>query len=427
MYPKFVQGQQTGVQFPTTIESFREQGADFLTRAFRAVGSMPADDSVTAIAATEFVGGGMGRKLHLDIEYERGEGLHKKLFVKFPHDFGHPQREAFTPTLELEARFYLMSIRKRLPINIPAAYFADFDSISQSGIIITERVAFGENGVEPFLDKCQEFTLSDPLEYYRAIVRSIATLAGADKSGKLGVEIAEKFPTYASRLGGEERFPLPRPFMLEKVAKIREYAAKAPQLLPKNFASEAFLDQFAASVQLVLDHDKPIYDYLNSAEDFIALCHWNCNPDNAWFWRDASGVLQVGLLDWGNVSQLNIARAFWGMACTAELEFLDRHRHELMQDFVRYYREAGGPRITVEEFEFQYRLSCAADALLWMCDAPAIIETHLPNFAEMSGRHDQRLQDVFLARAQQHILTVMLNEFTYADMPSLIPALLSRR
>ncbi|WP_084421668.1 hypothetical protein [Henriciella litoralis] len=426
MLPKFVKGQETGIEFPTTIESLLEAGPDFLTKAFRAAGSLPEDDRVTEITrAKEFVGGGMGRKLLLDVAYERGDGLHRNLFIKFPHDYGHPLRELFCYPMEAEVRLYLLSIKTALPIEIPAGYFADFDHETVSGIVITERVAFEEGGIGPMLEKCQDFNLDDPLAYYKTVVKSVATLAGAHRAGKLGAGVGEKFPMPATQIEGGEVFRHSREVMDEKLAKIREYAAAAPQLLPKNFASKEFLDRFCNEVSLVLDHHKEIYAYINSQDDLVALCHWNINIDNAWFWRDAAGELQVGLLDWGNVCQMNLARAFWGMICAAELDMIDAHRRELMEDFVHYYHAGGGPKVSVDDFELSYRLTISVEGLLWMCDAPTIVEANLPNYAEMSGRHDPRLQNTFLARAQQHILTVMLNEFSFSNVSEIIPDVLS--
>jgi hypothetical protein len=62
-----------------------------------------------------------------------------------------------------------------------------------------------------------------------------------------------------------------------------------------------------------------------------------------------------------------------------------------------------------------------------MMDAPTIVETHLPTYADMKDRFDPRLQNTFLARAQQHIFTVMLNEFSYARVEELIGELATRR
>jgi hypothetical protein len=114
------------------------------------------------------------------------------------------------------------------------------------------------------------------------------------------------------------------------------------------------------------------------------------------------------------------------MVCAAELDLLDAHRHDLLKIFVDSYRQAGGPAITLEEFEFMYRLAVSVDAFLWMINAPSIVETHLPNYPEMADRFDPRLQNTFLARAQQHILTVMLNEFSSANVEDAINLLLER-
>ena len=47
----------------------------------------------------------------------------------------------------------------------------------------------------------------------------------------------------------------------------------------------------------------------DSARELVAFCHWNANIDNAWFWRDEDGHLACGLMDWGNVGQMNMVTA----------------------------------------------------------------------------------------------------------------------
>src|SRR5262245_10964215 len=126
MIPRTVTGDYLGVPFPPTIETLLEQGAGFLTEAFRAAGSLAPDNRVTAVAShTEFYGGGMGRKLRLSLEYARPDaGLHSELFVKFPRDFGDPLRALFGPLMEAEVRFALLSRRQGFPIRVPKCYFA---------------------------------------------------------------------------------------------------------------------------------------------------------------------------------------------------------------------------------------------------------------------------------------------------------------
>ena len=52
MTPRTVTGDYLGVPFPPTIEMLLEQGTHFLTEAFRAAGSLAADNRVTAIMRT---------------------------------------------------------------------------------------------------------------------------------------------------------------------------------------------------------------------------------------------------------------------------------------------------------------------------------------------------------------------------------------
>jgi hypothetical protein len=73
-------------------------------------------------------------------------------------------------------------------------YFADYDPDTRSGILITERIAFGRAPVERFHDQCLDYELPAPLEHYRALIATVAKLAGAHKSGRLGGEIEPQFP-----------------------------------------------------------------------------------------------------------------------------------------------------------------------------------------------------------------------------------------
>ena len=86
--PAQAPGRFTGVAFPTSIAALVEAGPEWLTRAFHATDALPAERRVVAIERTqEFFGGGMGRKLILDVRYDiPDEGLDERLFCKFPRD-----------------------------------------------------------------------------------------------------------------------------------------------------------------------------------------------------------------------------------------------------------------------------------------------------------------------------------------------------
>lgn len=426
--PDSVRGDQLGVPFPTTIEPLLERGATFLTEAFRAAGVLDPSNRVSAITgAEEFFGGGMGRKLLLSVEYQRPDGLHSNLFVKFPRNFGDPLRELFGPLMEAEVRFALLSRQDGFPIAVPKCYFADYHAGSKSGILITERVAYGQGAIEPAHDKCLDYELPNPLGHYRALTRAMARLAGAHKAGKLGTHIDQQFPFEADKIAVGSRIPYTRVQLRGKLEKLLSFTEAYPQLFPGPVGSRDFLRQFAEEAPLVLDHELAIRRYLNHRLDYVALCHWNMNLDNAWFWRESAGEIQAGLLDWGSVGQMNVAQALYGMTCAAETDFLDKHMRELMTLFVDEYRASGGPMLDVEELALLFKLAVAVLGIAWILDAPSLIEQQIPDVGAISGRRDPKLRNDFLARAQLQLLVVFLSEWRTEDIGAALRNFVSAR
>ena len=427
-HPEYVVGDQLGVAFPTTIEPLLERGPIFLTEAFRASGVIDGNNRVVAVTAhKEFFGGGMGRKLLLTVQYERPAGLHTELFAKFPRMFGDPLRDLFGPLMEAEVRFALLSRREGFPIAVPKCYFADYDGKTCSGLLITERIAYGQGSVERCFDKCLDYELPNPLGHYRALTQTMARLAGFHKAGKLGAEADRQFPFDPKKIDIGSRIPYTPEQLQGKLNKLQTFAAAHPQLFPGEIGSKPFLGRFAREAPLVLEHELAIREYLNERSDYVALCHWNCNLDNAWFWVDERGRLQAGMLDWGSVGQMNVAQSFYGMTCAAETTFLNAYRRELMQLFVDEYHRNGGPAIDIEEFAFLVKLSIAVLGIAWILDAPSLIEAQIPDVHTVQDRYDPKLKNDFLARAQLQLLVVMLNEWLVDDIGGALRDFVSRK
>ena len=81
------------------------------------------------------------------------------------------------PEMASEARFAPISRLPGFPISAPVAYFADYQLETGTGLLITERVAFGEGAIEPHRRKCFDHELADPLPYYREAIE-LASRAG---------------------------------------------------------------------------------------------------------------------------------------------------------------------------------------------------------------------------------------------------------
>ena len=153
---EWIRGDSLGLPIPAHSEALSSGGAQFLTEAFRATGAIDSDNRVSdVVECREISGGSTGRKLLLGVQYERpGPNLHSELFVKFSRDFSDSRRDAARFQMEREARFALLSREPEFPIAVPACYFSDFHHASGTGILITQRVPFGSDGVEPLYPKC---------------------------------------------------------------------------------------------------------------------------------------------------------------------------------------------------------------------------------------------------------------------------------
>jgi hypothetical protein len=424
----FVRGDATGLRIPAHNRALHDAGEAFLTQAFRTFGSISPDNRVKRIVRFEpCPGGSTGQKLFLSVEYERSEpGLHTELFVKFSRDLGDPMRDRGKYEMESETRFASVSRLPGFPISVPAAYFADYHKKSGTGILITQRIAFGIDGIEPQRHKCLDHELAEPLPYYRAIVKALARLAAAHKSGRLSAHIDAYFPFDPDAAAMSDPIPYDKQEMRELVAKYAAFAARYPQLFPANLASPEFFVQLDREMCGFLEHESTIKRFLQSNRDLIALCHWNANIDNVWFWRDGSGALQCGLMDWGRVRQMNVTFALWGSLLGAQLEIWDHHLDELFGLFRDELHAHGGPSLDLAELKLHLHLYVATMGLAWMMEAPAKILSRLPEASEASGPMDPIFRKNETARNQLHISTVFLNLWQTQDFGASLKRLLRR-
>jgi hypothetical protein len=179
----WVVGDQHGLEFPAEPAALRSGGAGFLTEAFSGAGAL-RDNSVTGITSLrEVAGGSTGRKVVLSVEYERpAPGLPTELFVKFSRDLENPVRDRAKTQMEPEVRFASLSRAPGFPVAVPAALFGDYHSQTGTGILITERILFGANGIERQYHNCLDYEMPDPLAHYRALLTALARLAGTHRT-----------------------------------------------------------------------------------------------------------------------------------------------------------------------------------------------------------------------------------------------------
>jgi hypothetical protein len=405
-----VTGERSGIAIPADPNGLRLGGARFLTDAFRAWGVLADGNAVTRI--TEFreaTGGSTGRKVVLSVEYAQPQaGLHTELFVKFSRDLDNPVRDRGKAQMEPEVRFASLSRSAGFPIAVPAVQFADYDRRTGTGILITERISFGHRGIERQYHKCLDYDMPDPVGHYRALLTALGRLAGTYGSGRLPQHLAAGFPLDVRAATVGERAPLSAAHLDRRVAQLAGFVETHPGLVPTNVASPEFLARLREEVPRVARHEHTIISGLAVDSDYVALCHWNANIDNAWFWRGADGVLRCGLLDWGCVGQMNMGMAIWGAMSGAETEMWNEHFDALLQLFVGEVRRSGGPELEPSRLARHTLLYAAAMGVAWLLDVPALIRARFGGEVPVS-RMDPRIRDDESVRAPLQMLANLLN------------------
>ncbi|MEO5586990.1 MAG: hypothetical protein ABIQ81_04780 [Novosphingobium sp.] len=413
----FVIGDSTGLRVPAHGEALHRAGAAYLTEAFRAFGALAPDNSVTRIARlVPCPGGSTGQKFFMDVEYARPDpGLHTELFVKFSRDFADPVRDARGKhELAGEVQFAAVSREADFPITVPVAYFADYQQATHTGVLITQQIPFGRKGIEPHRAKCTDDDLDNPIDYYRVIIRSLARVAAAHVSGRLSASIARRFPFDPVASVASCTIPYDSNELEARLAVFAEFVARAPQLFPVNITAELFAD-IAGYAGRFVKHQAKVRAFLAGNPDLIALCHWNANLDNAWFWRDDADVLHCGLMDWGHAGQLNLAFSLWGCLSGACLEVWDHHLGELIDLFIEELAANGGPRLTHDALALHLDLYVAMMGLSYFIDSPARIQERFPAALQATGPLDPIFRTNDTARNQLHIATAFLNLWQRRD------------
>ena len=426
--PEFVHGDATGLARPAHAEALRSAGAEFLTRAFHAFGSLAPNNRVERITRCEpFAGGNSGHKLILSVDYAHPEaGLHTELFVKFSRDFVDAFRDRRRYELESEVRLAGLSRLPAFPVSAPAPYFADFHHECGTGLVIMQQIHFGSGSVEPHLAKCMDHELADPMAYYRPIVSALAKLAAAHKSGRLSPQAEQLFPFDAQAAAADMPIPYDEAGLGERLARFADFTRRCPQLLPANVCTPAFIATLERDAPRFLHQQAAVRHFLHSNPDFIALCHWNANIDNVWFYRDADGKRQCGLLDWGMVRQMNMAYCLWSGLSMCAPELWNAHLDELLTLFIGTLDDHGGPRLDCDELKLNLDLSVAILGLALMMDAPSLILSRMPDAARASGPLDPILHRDSVVRGFLQGFTGFLNLWETRDFGASLDRMLEQ-
>ena len=83
-------------------------------------------------------------------------------------------------------------------------------------------------------------------------------------------------------------------------------------------------------------------------------------------------------MDWGCVSQLNVAMAIWGAMSAAEIDLWDDHFDEFLELFCNEVVVSGGPTLDPAALKRQVTLYALLMGVRWLMDVPALIRSRRP-------------------------------------------------
>jgi len=367
-------GDMYGLPFPQTPEELlwdEKFGAAWLTKAFHAAGTLPKDNAVKSIPwGVRFEGGGSGPKARFYVEYEKpAEDLDTILFVKMPHPLWENQQQRFVEEGQYkfgdnwggEISFYRF-LSPHVPFPCPKYYFGDLSRESTEAILINACVEWPEGGktefapyeVFPPCGKCEDYTLTNPHEYYYAIMRRLGTFTGLAKANKLGPEL-DKINWYNLTTRTDVNAVPGFPGTENALRTFIE--AVVPHWFPSDVKAPKTLDKFVKRFAEVQANYQAIADFLYEDPLYIGLFHQNGNTDNCYFYKAEDGTIEAGILDWGSTAAMSFGSGFMGSTISGLAEMLAEHDDKLVQVWVDAYHAQGAPKVDLKEVLLRYRLS----------------------------------------------------------------------
>lgn len=413
-----------GLALPADAEALLSGGPGWLTEAFRAAGSLAAGERIVRIVGwEEFRGGGTGRKLLLTVAYETPRpGLPEELFVKFSRDLDDELRDSGRVQMVSEVDVALLSRSPDFPVPVPTVMFADVDRATHTGLIVTERIPFGRDGVEPHHPKCLDHLVPDPVGHYEAILRGLARLSGAHRAGRLPADLDERFP-YSREPAAAGLVPrVPEAKVVQWAIRVFAFVERHPQLFPEDVRTAELRDRLLADIPDVLAAEDRIRAVLHGNPDFIAFAHWNANIDNCWFERGPDGELRCGFLDWANAGQLSVAQSITGAISGAEPIVWDEHLDRLLTVYIEEFAASGGPLLALDELRLHILLM-AASGLTHSLGAPIALAREVPDLDALESSRDPRLARHENARIQLHMTTRLLSLWRTRRLGDLVRSL----
>lgn len=432
---KVKKGMLYGITFPWTEAMMHsdEWGPEWLTKAFHIAGTIPLDNKVAKIKNQgdyKITTGNNGGKFLFEVEYEKpDDSLHTKLFVKIPHAM---EKETTSDRLSSSVNKQPMELYElntsrlleaSLPCKIPRYYFGDISNETSNWILITEQVPFHDPSpldmagksrnepprkLEPFqiegpYDKCMDWTLlGEASEYYFALIKKGTMVAGLAKAGKFGdpkivakhFENMEGVPMEAFGINPTGCSGQPPNMLAPKIKMgIEFFSEVAKPLYPKYCSDTKWQDKLRSTLMKLNAYVAECQYFFHHNDDYVALTHGNMNVDNAYFWRDEKGEMDLGVFDWGGMGARSLGHKLWWWLYCGDFDNLNANMDKYLECMVdTYFEYSEGLKLDKEVLRMMFILA-ALSQMFGLLAAVGQIYRMCPkkDFASIKDRYDPRV------------------------------------
>ena len=419
----WVVGDNFGLSIPADPDALLEGGTEFLTYAFRASGQLAENNRVVSIVdSAEFFDGGSGKKLQMTVEYEKpNSALPNRLFVKFSRNFDNALWDSAKHMMLSEVNFALLSRSPDFPVKVPLLMFGDLESESETGLLITELIPYGEGNVEIPHPKCMDYLMdnADAVDHYRAIFASMGRLSGAHRAGKLSPEFDELFGD-AEAGAAQFRSQASDDHTVQRAQRMFDFIERYPKLFPDHFQEAGLREEFLSFMADGFAARPRIQEILQSGRPkFVAFSHWNGNIDNCWFERQPDGSLVCGFIDWANCGVLPFTQVVSGALGCAEPSVWAENLDELLSVFIQEFEAQGVEKLSREELSLHVRLSLATNFGISMA-APVAVARDIEDIDAVSGPRDPIFRDLYTSRVMLFTMTNLIENWKNLNLGELV-------
>lgn len=438
MSEKRGKGMLYDLEFPWSAQELEKMGAAWLTKAFHAAGTLGKDNRVTKVTVDKKINvnhGNNGGKFLFTVEYAKSVGLnlHTKLFAKVPYPLkGDTQTDRLSSSVNKQPMEFFEINTYRLfeaafPTHVPKYYYGDISNETSNFILIMEQVPYGDMAglevkatkgpptkykprkpgeVEGPYTKCKDFQLAGPdRDYYMVIFTKFAMIAGQHKNGGFGSDdllennLNKLFldPADYEAWGMSPDWSTgenPRTLKPKVDTAMKFFSITAKALFPDYVTKPQFQGKFRRTILKVSAYQQEINYWKFQDRLYVALTHGNLNIDNAYFWRDASGDLDCGILDFGGFGETSVPERMWWCLNCAQFENIRQNLDGFILTYCEVYKKFTGAEVDPAKMRKMLLISAIQNCMFMITAIPNTLrQCPAKEWVAIKDRHHPKIAD----------------------------------